>query len=237
MSRRFRPRDVILMYHSVEENPTGYRYAVTARQLEEQILEVKRHFDIVPLAKMTEPPGQKPRAALSFDDAFEDFYSSAFPVLQRLQVQATVFVPTDFIETGWQMREDRGHCTWGQLREMVASELVDAQSHGHSHRHIRSMSDVELRKDIMKSKEVLESQLQREVVLFAYPGGKFSEGQHQTILDMGFRAVCTSRALRIESDRQILPRFGVLADWSRRRLNAELSGTRELLGIKTLWKS
>ncbi|MBF0531679.1 MAG: polysaccharide deacetylase family protein [Candidatus Omnitrophica bacterium] len=42
-----------------------------------------------------------PRSALvTFDDAYEDNYRYAFPILKKFSVPAVVFVPTAFIETG-----------------------------------------------------------------------------------------------------------------------------------------
>jgi peptidoglycan/xylan/chitin deacetylase (PgdA/CDA1 family) len=44
-------------------------------------------------------PSDKPICCLTFDDAWYDFYTNAFPLLKKYKIPATLFVPTHFIGT------------------------------------------------------------------------------------------------------------------------------------------
>ena len=229
---KLRRRDVVLMYHSVETSKSGYEYAVTANNLLQQINIIKKHFKIVPLHEILLPKTGARRAALTFDDALADFYDAAFQALREENVHATVFVPTAFIETGITMLDGKPHLNWEQMRYMQDSGLIDFQSHGHSHRHISKMSLDELSDDILKSKLIIESNLDTNIDLFAYPGGKFLDWQHEAILNLGFKAVFTSVKKTIGSNRMILPRIAITRDCNTTNFHAELSGMYEVVNRK-----
>ena len=224
-----RPRDVVLLYHSVEEHYTGYEYSITTERLIEQISILKKRFRIVSAHEILKVRERGRRAALTFDDAFADFYHTAFPILREACIPATVFVPTSFIETEVTMLPEKIHCTWEQMREMQENGLIDFQSHGHNHRHIRAMNSEQLRDDILESKNIIESNLGNTVDLFAYPGGKFLDWQHEAILELGFKAVFTSVKKTVGTNRKVLPRIFVGCDCDITDFHANLSGMREIV--------
>ena len=90
-------------------------------------------------------------AVLTFDDGYLNLYRNVWPVLRRLEVPATVFVATAFLDSqepfpfdDWGRRH-RGQAPpvawqplgWSQCREMEASGLVEIGSHTHTHRNFR----------------------------------------------------------------------------------------------------
>lgn len=67
---------------------------------------------------------------LTFDDAWESFWSVALPLLEKYQMRAVLFAPS------YWMSGDNGNglfMDWEQLRATLASGLVDVQSHAHRH--------------------------------------------------------------------------------------------------------
>ena len=44
------------------------------------------------------PSRARPPVLVTFDDAYTDFFECAYPVLERLQIPAVCFVPTDFVD-------------------------------------------------------------------------------------------------------------------------------------------
>ena len=94
---------VILTYHSISEGqlPTQIAAGLFTEQMEwlHANARVAPLAEIVSaLAKSTALP--KRTVALTFDDGYRDFYSSAAPVLQRLKMAATIFLPTGFCDGG-----------------------------------------------------------------------------------------------------------------------------------------
>ena len=103
----------------------------------------------------------------TFDDATEDFYQEAYPLLKKHNQRALIAVPTSFIDTP-------GYCTWSQLLEMEASGHVQCISHTVSHTKLTTPSS-----EIAESKEILSDRLGREVTAFAYPYGAFTKAVHR----------------------------------------------------------
>lgn len=67
---------------------------------------------------------------LTFDDAWSSFWSVALPLLRQYQVRAVLFAPSYWMSGAG---PDGLFMNWAQLRDCVASGLVDVQSHAHRH--------------------------------------------------------------------------------------------------------
>lgn len=75
---------------------------------------------------------------LTFDDGYLDFWLNVFPLLQRYEAKATVFVTTEFVDGEGPARTGDdvypwGFLNWAEMRHMEASGLVDVQSHAVTH--------------------------------------------------------------------------------------------------------
>lgn len=104
--RRMRGKLIVLTYHSFcNEWPRGLFSSLPIERFEKQLRFLRRHFDIVDLAQgrayLEEGrTADRPWVAITIDDGFRDNYTHAWPVLRRYAVPATVFLATDFIDTG-----------------------------------------------------------------------------------------------------------------------------------------
>ena len=103
--RRYRNRLAIVMYHAVvrEALPLYNWCFVTEALFRRQMAYLKRHFEVVPLAEISERLNggdlAGPLAAVTFDDGYRNNFTCAFPVLRAQQVPATVYLATDFIDS------------------------------------------------------------------------------------------------------------------------------------------
>lgn len=86
---------------------------------------------------------------ITFDDGLLDNWVYAFPLVRRYGLRMTLFVCPELIEDGDHLRptledvwagrvreedlQGLGHLSWGELRAMLASGVVDVQSHTMSH--------------------------------------------------------------------------------------------------------
>ncbi|MBS2028810.1 MAG: polysaccharide deacetylase family protein [Deltaproteobacteria bacterium] len=111
-------RTLILAYHRVVQDfhADSQRVIpgllVSAETFARHLEEVRRGFDIVPLAEALEVNAglRQPRrdvAVISFDDGYRDNFDVAFPILKQLGVPATIFLPTGFIGTDARLPHDR----------------------------------------------------------------------------------------------------------------------------------
>ena len=80
---KFTRRGIVLLYHSVERKTSDYPFSVSLERFLAHIDILSNYFEIIPLHKLVNTPCQKPRVAITFDDAYDDFYMSVFPVLME----------------------------------------------------------------------------------------------------------------------------------------------------------
>ncbi len=95
-----RPPVVVLSYQHVE-----------AASLHAHLSHLGERFQFVDLHDLLRPNRAcwplRPSVAVTFDDGYRCCYTDALPVLQRLGVPATVFVVTEFVDTGRSFWWDR----------------------------------------------------------------------------------------------------------------------------------
>jgi len=104
--RNLRGKLIILTYHSFcTKWPRGLFNSIPINRFEKQVRFLKGNFQLVSLQQGIDNLRQgrradKPYLAITIDDGFQDNYTLAWPVLQRYGVPATIFLATDFIDTG-----------------------------------------------------------------------------------------------------------------------------------------
>jgi peptidoglycan/xylan/chitin deacetylase (PgdA/CDA1 family) len=126
---------VILMLHRVLANdhaanlPHRNELCVGPKAFEHLLGWLKKHFDCVPLMEILQPnslKSERPRVALTFDDGWRDNAVNAFPLLQKYQVPASIFLSTDFI--GSRQRfwwESIGETLWNSHGEKARMHLIE----------------------------------------------------------------------------------------------------------------
>lgn len=123
----------ILCYHRLGGGQS--KMVVSPSNFESQMAWLVRNgYRVVRLGDLAEfLAGNRPlpqrAVVVTFDDGYESVYRHAFPVLKKYGLPATAFVYTDFLGGGEAL-------TWPQMQEMLASGLVDIQSHSKSHRNL-----------------------------------------------------------------------------------------------------
>jgi peptidoglycan/xylan/chitin deacetylase (PgdA/CDA1 family) len=169
----------ILCYHLVGGG-TRSPVDVPAHLFVAQLGDVRSRFDVAPLrdAVARLERGEPSRAvALTFDDAYGNFYEQVWPLLWERRLPATLFVPVGFVlgESPAPMRgtSGLGPCTWSQLREMVAAGL-DVGSHSWTHADLRRLDDQGLQRELHDSRLELEQRLGVPVPSFCYPRALWS---------------------------------------------------------------
>ncbi len=121
----------VLTYHRIgerDERPSLHRLSVSAGAFEEQLDALMRRREFISLADVVDARRgalRLPRRSLllTFDDAYDDFGRTAWPILSSRSLPATVFVPT-----GYPDRPDRW-LWWDQLNELLASPSPVASIH------------------------------------------------------------------------------------------------------------
>lgn len=136
---------------------------------------------------------------LTFDDATYDFYHTIFPLLKKYNLKALLGVPTRYIldkstlsaqerlSVPYTLAMQDGFfdkkapfCTWEEIEHMVESGHVQIASHSHAHCNL-TFSFVNLHREVIQSKKILEQRLKQPVTSFIYPFGKVNRSLHELV--------------------------------------------------------
>jgi peptidoglycan/xylan/chitin deacetylase (PgdA/CDA1 family) len=138
-------------------------------------------------------PRGRPAVAITFDDGYRSFLTTAAPILRRYEFPATVFVPTAWI--GDRMRWEPQPPSAIDLEIMTAEEIAACQqlgyeigSHGHAHAHMAGLEPVQAHSDVSDSIERLTAILGQKPRYLAYPWGEHSPAVRQAAERVGFEA-------------------------------------------------
>ncbi|MBR0289165.1 MAG: polysaccharide deacetylase family protein, partial [Selenomonadaceae bacterium] len=104
---------------------------------------------------------------LTFDDGHEDIYKNVFPILQKYNMRATVFIVTDHIGM-------KDYLTWDLVRALQAGGFMDFESHSMSYKDLTTLKGDKLWNEIYGSKQAIEWALKKPAKFIAYPDGKYS---------------------------------------------------------------
>jgi peptidoglycan/xylan/chitin deacetylase (PgdA/CDA1 family) len=192
----------ILMYHSVSDHASRrFRpFAVSPALFADHLAYLHQHA-YTPLtvtqfinARARGGSGLPERPViLTFDDGFADFYTWAFPVLQKYGFNATLYVATAFVNgtSLWLHREEANRLmlTWNQLTEISAGG-IECGGHSHSHPQLDTLPLSMVCDEIVQCKRLLEHHLDQEVSSFAYPYGYHTAAIKQMVGEAGYTSAC-----------------------------------------------
>ena len=123
---------------------------------------------------------------ITLDDAYRDNYENAFPVLKEFGLKTTIFVPTEFIDSG-----NPNHLTWEMIDEMAAYG-IRFESHSKSHPDLSGRERDFLIWEILGSQETLAAHLGYTPRYFAYPSGRYDETTIEILTELDFWGAVTT---------------------------------------------
>jgi peptidoglycan/xylan/chitin deacetylase (PgdA/CDA1 family) len=208
---------LVLAYHLVgagTRSPIDVAISVFKRQLES----LKERFEVISLENAlttTRTPNMRPAVVLTFDDAFDNFRTVAWPILAALELPVTLYVPVGFVEGRSRcplVGADLPPCSWDALSSL-AKDGVDIGSHTVSHTNLRRADPALLERELSESRDVLEQRLGRKVRSFCYPEAKYDRRAVEAARRHYESAVCGGgRRMRAGGDPLRIPRFPVRHD-------------------------
>ena len=106
---------------------------------------------------------------LTFDDGYADNYHELYPLLQKYQAKATIFVITGTIDY------NPHNLTTAQIKELSDSGLVSIQSHTVTHPYLKSLTEEDQRWELEQSRLALTRITGRIPYAICYPSGDYNE--------------------------------------------------------------
>lgn len=182
----------ILLAHSFGQTLSGGCRSKTRQELLGQILGVKGSF-----ARRLE---------------------SAIHLLKRHRVEAIEEILNDLADLSrcGEMPEERAFLSWQEVDEMFSSGLVHFGSHTASHPILTTLSDEEVKEELMKSCAELMSRgiVDSNFNAFCYPNGSFTPRLMNMVEEVGYHAAVTTVGgwNQVGAHRYSLRRIGIHED-------------------------
>ena len=187
----------ILMYHAIhvmdpsEAANAGLNVDPTTFESHLQALKEAGYYTLTPdeaYKALTENvlPENKKVVWLTFDDSLKDFYTNAFPLLQKYQMKATNNVITGFVQAG---REDM--LTLDEIKEMKEKGM-SFEDHTVNHPDLSTATADQQTLELRDSKAFLDDNLSQKTTTVAYPSGRYSDATLQIAENLGYKMGLTT---------------------------------------------
>lgn len=169
----------ILMYHQVLPHSIAYKndLIVTVENLDEQLIYIKNNFKTVFFKDLESSKSVKNKIILTFDDGYYNNLQYLMPLLEKHQLKATIFIPTEFIENNMN-GDEKVYMTFDEIKYLNPN-LVEIALHSHSHKNFSQMTLSEAEADLLKNIEILEQNQINFTKVLAYPYGKFPKDKER----------------------------------------------------------
>lgn len=244
---RAAPDVLVLCYHAVSPSWRS-ELSISPERLERQLSHVLAcgYQPTTFTRAVLDPPAPR-TAAVTFDDAFRSVRDVAAPVLARLGVPATVFVPTALIggETAmvwaglerWARGPDAHELiglSWTQLAELAQAGW-EIGSHTRTHRRLPALDDGALSAELVGSRAECAAQMGRTCDALAYPYGAVDARVVAAAATAGYRAAASPPGPWLGSATLAFPRIGLYERDERARLRAKVSPAVRRLQRAAIW--
>lgn len=222
------PTARILLYHRIAESKNDpHLLCVSPENFRAQIKFLKENYKIIPLIKLTRDirkgKVENNSVVITFDDGYADNLYNALPILQELEIPATIFLTAGYIGPEGQNKpfywdentapEDRGKpMSPDEAKRLSNSPLIEIGAHTLTHPKLANLDENRQFQEIIGSKKMLEKILDIPLLGFAYPfgsKGSFTSKTIELVKKAGFHYACANIHERVTeySDIYALPRF------------------------------
>jgi len=195
------PNAIFLMYHDISEQRVAEVYTIERHVFARQLRDIAdRGMTVQTVGQYIEAPLEK-SIVITFDDGHLSNLSIAAPLLQEFGYQATFFLTTGFI----------GHrenfMTWAQAGEL-ANLGMELGTHGHTHRFLTELSDIDLYHEIAAAKKLLQQNTGVPGDHISAPGGRLDGRVVSAIRENNYRSGSSSMPRVNPAPGELLSEFG-----------------------------
>lgn len=238
----------ILMYHGISDeaelSSAYYKVNTSPAVFDRQMAFLKERGyqtialnEAVRLLNRRESVGAK-RVVISFDDGYRNFYTHAFPILQKYGFSATMFLPTAYISTTRASFKGMECMTWDEVRELRKAG-IEFGSHTVTHPKLVQLNWSDVERELRDSKVELETQLGARVTTFAYPfafpqaKALFVQKFGDALVENGYRCCLTTEVGRARPGDNVyrLKRLPVNTEDDMNLFRAKLEGGYDWLAL------
>lgn len=215
LSKLLKRRGFVCVLHSVGDTRHPYNLSTANFEI---LIKSLRDVNVIPINEWEK---RENFVSLSFDDVPVSFYYNAFPLLKKYDIPFTLFVSCSLLD-------EELYITTEMLKEISNCDLCTIGSHGLNHVFFADYSKEEAIDDLKKSKSKLESIINKDVTLYAFPyGSLYACGYNnrrmvKKVYQYGFGTIATAITKPLLFPVFYLPRVGFTDDSFEKRLKTIL---------------
>jgi peptidoglycan/xylan/chitin deacetylase (PgdA/CDA1 family) len=212
---------LVLCYHAVSDDWPAM-LAIPGERLERQLdFLLGRGYRGTTFLEAVTAAAPGKTVAVTFDDGFRSVVDRALPILTRLGIPGSVFVPSAFMGTGRPMSwpgverwlggpHEPGlqPMSWEELGSLAAAGW-EVGSHSRSHPRLTGLDDRSLAHELRASREECAERVGLPCHTFAYPCGDVDARVVGAVRDAGYVAAAALPHRMHEASRLEWPRVGV----------------------------
>jgi len=194
---------IFLMYHYVEINENKDDFKRDSLNtlpfiFEQQMITLKnagyKFIHPSEIYEFLRDESDQKYVVVSFDDGYRTFYSYTYPIIKKHGIKSVNYIIYNFI--GRQNNMDAY-----MIEQLIKDGLVEIGSHTLNHPDITSISEEQLKSEIIESKNLLEKRFNTKVTSFCYPYGYYNEKAFPFVKDAGYTtAVTTKEGSKVSED-------------------------------------
>jgi peptidoglycan/xylan/chitin deacetylase (PgdA/CDA1 family) len=166
----------VLMYHKISDGHAD-SLTVPAEVLEKHLQYLQQQgYQSISIKQLLafidhqQPLPPKP-VLLTFDDGYLNNLTLAYPLLQKYQARAVIFLPTAYMgKTNEWDGGDELLMNYQQLKS-IAGDLIEFGLHSHTHQNYKHLTPTQIAEDIQTCLKALETNQLPYVQVLAYPYG------------------------------------------------------------------
>jgi len=198
----------ILMYHYIRDvdpkkDPLGFRLSVSPALFAQQLAVIHdAGYSVITMADLMAHKGGPKTVVLTFDDGYEDFYTTAYPLLQHYGWKATLYIISGKI--------GGPYMSWQQIQDLHTAGF-EIGAHTVDHPSLDKLTPEQQHHEIFDSKATLEQEIGAPVTAFCYPSGRYNATTVQLVKQAGFTSATTTKGgiATTSSDAFLLPRLRI----------------------------
>lgn len=158
----------VLMYHAVSDQTWGLEgLFLSPSDMETQLKYLTENgYDPIFFSDLPHLDQYRKPVILTFDDGYNNNYTDLYPLLQKYNVKATIFVIPSSVGGQYSM-------TAAQIKEMADSGLVSIQSHTQDHKELASLSADQQKQQFAQSQLAIARMTGRIPSVLSYPSGSY----------------------------------------------------------------
>lgn len=157
------------MYHCIHDEPYTEATNLFVRPSEfDAQCQVIQEMGIKTIFADEFGPREDEAVILTFDDGYEDNYTYMFPIIKKYNIKVTIFMIAYKIDQPNYLKTE-------QIKEMVASGLVQFGSHTYDHPMLATIPEDEVYYQLSEAKAILKEVTGQPINALAYPSGSFND--------------------------------------------------------------